>query len=229
MRSFVIPFKLLVVVVVSVVLLSYTICKAVTAEWLVPVKIRIRAGQIIPDLYYDDICNLLCVCLPTCATYYGVFGAHSFVASASPAAAYEVYITSSLLSQIDAEFRFDAGKQAERFPMCQEQVRRGGGKASATTGPAADACAGRWREQAAPPQQEQQSGNSGPVGLVKRITGIDLQPCRHLVRVAEPPPERRLASPSKFPLRHNPAQAGRAHRGQPARQARPNSDRSELG
>ena len=30
---------------------------------------------------------------------------------------------------------FDAGKQAERFPMCQEQVRRGGGKASATTGP----------------------------------------------------------------------------------------------
>ena len=30
--------------------------------------------------------------------------------------------------------------------------------------------------------------------LVKRITGIDLQPCRHRVRVAEPPPERRAAA-----------------------------------
>ena len=69
MLSFVIPFKLLVVVVVSVVLLSYTICKAVTAEWLVPIKIRIRAGQIIPDLLrrhlqpvmrlLANMCNLL--------------------------------------------------------------------------------------------------------------------------------------------------------------------------
>ena len=144
MRSFVIPFKLLVVVVVSVVLLSYTICKAVTAEWLVPVKIRIRAGQIIPDLYYDDICNLLCVCLPTCATYYGVFGAHSFVASASPAAAYEVSITSSLLSQIDAEFRRgQAGRAVSHVPRAGAARRR---QSIGDDGAATDACAGRWRE-----------------------------------------------------------------------------------